>query len=129
MKSASTKSGLYYLKDKKCRPIKCTRTGTTIGDYVETYYYSTPTALWCYTKQLSQDQVFQAKAYGQEESRLFVLNYRDDIEVYDMIEYSGTVYTVTRVDTQDDYNTELFVYVKLTPRGSTPTSVLPYPGS
>lgn len=119
------KSGIYYKKDKKCRPIKKTAGGGGVFDPT-TYRYMTPAPIWCYASQLSQSQIFEAKQYGEDETRLFVLNYRDDIEVYTIIEYESKYYTVTRVDTKDDYKTELFVYAQDTPPGDTPTNILPY---
>ena len=44
------------------------------------------------------------------------------IELYDLILYREKWYQITRVDTEDDYNTDIFVYVKDAPRGSIPTA-------
>ena len=54
-----------------------------------------------------------------------MLNYRDDLKVYDFIEYRGVFYQITRLDTQDDYNGELFVYVKEAATGDKPSNVQP----
>lgn len=73
--------------------------------------YSLIGNLWCYTRQLSQDQKNEARIYGVDESRMFVFNYRNDVAVYDLILYRGTWYTITRVDTTNDNKGDLFVYV------------------
>lgn len=123
------KSGIYYKKDKKCRLIGSRSTQDSIGQWITEYYYSTPSPVWCYANQLSQSQTFEASTYGEDETRIFVFNYRTDIELYSFIEYKGKFYTVTRVDTKDDYNTELFVYVQDTPKGKTPKNIQPYSAS
>ena len=117
---------IYYKKDKKCSPIEERTTRDSIGQYSKSYHYMTPSPIWCYSNQLSQSQTFEAKTYGEDETRLFVLNYREDIEVYTILEYNGKYYTVTRVDTTDDYKTDLFVYAKDTPPGGTPSNIQPY---
>ena len=75
--------------------------------------------------QLSQSQTFEAATYGDDENRFFVLNYRDDLKIYDFVEYKGKYYSITRLDTKDDYKGELFVYVKDTARGDTPKDIEP----
>jgi len=123
------KSNIYYKKDKKCRLIGSRSERDSIGQYITTYYYSTPGEIWCYANQLSQSQTFEASQYGEDETRIFVFNYREDIALYSFIEYKGKFYTVTRVDTKDDYKTELFVYVQDTPKGKTPKNIQPYSAS
>jgi len=63
-----------------------------------------------------------------DEERYFVLNYRNDLKIYDLIEYKDVFYSITRLDTEDDYNTELFVYVAKAKPGDTPkpSEILPY---
>jgi len=107
------KSRQYHLKDKKIyvyKAINSVRSVLEDKEYV-------PLVLWAYTRQLSQDQIYQARAYGESENRLFVLNYNKRISVGDFIKYKDHYYTITRVDSMDDYNTELFVYVKDAPDG------------
>jgi len=84
------------------------------------YYPRSSSSLWCYSKQLSQNQIFEAHSYGQEETRFFIFNYFSGIKVYDLILYRGTWYEITRVDTKDDYKTDLFVYVKDCGSGKVP---------
>ena len=76
------------------------------------YRYLTEGELWCYAKQLSQEQVWQGMQFQTDEKRLFVLNYRSDIAVTDLIEYAGQFYEITRVDRTDDYLGDLYIYAK-----------------
>ncbi len=115
----------YHLKDKKIKIVVKTTTKDKYGQTVTVYKYLSNTALWAYARQLSQSQALEAKTYGDDETRLFVLNNRNDLKMYDFIEYEGKYYTITRLDTTDDYNTELFVYAKDTPKGDTPTNIQP----
>lgn len=120
-----TKNGLYFKKDKKVKLI--TKYSEQSSGYMpKTHYkYISNRSFWAYTNQLSQDQTFQAATYGDSETRLFVLNYRDDLKIYDFVEYNGKYYSITRLDTTDDYNGELFVYVKDAARGDTPSDIEP----
>lgn len=122
---AKSRNGLYYKKDKKVKLITGHSERDSSDFYRTTYQYITNQALWAYTSQLSQDQIFAAAAYGVSETRLFVLNYRNDLEVYDFIEYKEKYYQITRLDTTDDYKGELFIYVKDAPRGDTPSNIQP----
>lgn len=117
------------LKDKKAQPYKMINY-TENGGMPQRYYAAmTPSPIWCYTQQLSQSLTWEAKQYGDSETRLFVFNNGIDIATYDAIEYKGKWYGVTRVDTTDDYNTDIYVYVsdmstpnedKIKPYGWTP---------
>ena len=110
----------YHKKDKQIR-IVGRYTSQTPGGFATAHYkYLVEGSLWAYTRQLSQDQIFQAMAYGEAETRLFVLNHRSDLKLYYIIEYKGKYYTITRIDSDDDYNTELYVYVNDTKPGDTP---------
>ena len=119
------KANIYFKKDKKVKLITKSSTQDNYGNYISVYRYITDSSIWAYTNQLSQSQVFEAATHGDDEIRLFVLNYRNDLKVYDYIEYKNKYYTITRVDTKDDYNTELFVYVKDCARGDTPHDIQP----
>lgn len=111
----------YYLKDKKAEIIQTkSEQDSPGGMFVTKYYLVTKSPIWCYTRQLSEDLVFQAKAYGNNESRLFVFNQGTTVNLYDLIRYRGKWYQVTRVDTTDDYNTDVFVYVQDCPLGEIP---------
>ena len=110
----------YHKKDKQIKIVGRYTSQTPGGYPTARYKYLVDGFLWAYTRQLSQDQIFQAQAYGEAETRLFVLNHRTDLRLYYIIEYKGKYYTITRIDSEDDYNTELFVYVSDTKPGDTP---------
>ena len=115
----------YFKKDKKVKLITKTTTKNKYGVDITVYKYITDASLWAYARQLSQSQELEAKTYGDSENRFFVLNNRSDLKIYDYIEYRGKYYSITRLDTRDDYNGELFVYVKDVDKGDTPTDIQP----
>ena len=106
------KKGLYFLKDKKCMVYKEDNSPHGVGEPSELIPVS-ESSLWCYSKQLTQALVAQAGVvYANDETRLFVFNYNAEITQDAYIYYRDAWYKVTRVDTTDDYNGEMFVYVK-----------------
>ena len=112
----------YYLKDKKAQIYKKVMNGTDPGGYSKAPSYNpvAPAPIWCYARQLSQADIFQAQSFGENETRLFVFNYYPNVEVYDMVQYRGRWYRITRVDTTDDYKGDLFVYVQNAKSGFIP---------
>lgn len=104
----------YFLKDKKAQIYKKIYQGQDESGFSlpEKYYPIAPSPIWCYSSQLSQSDIFIAHAYSQTETRYFVFNNYKGIDLYDMINYRNEWYRVTRVDTQDDYNGDVFVYVE-----------------
>lgn len=115
----------YYKKDKKVKLVTTYSYQTPYGQYVNGYKYISNKSFWAYATQLSQSQTFEAATYGDDENRFFVLNYRDDLKIYDFVEYKGKYYSITRLDTKDDYKGELFVYVKDAAKGDTPKDIEP----
>lgn len=112
---------MYYLKDKKAMIYKCVPVENN-GFMPSSVYYPIATApIWCYAKQLSQMAVYSAMAATMDETRMFVFNFHRNVKVNDLVFYRDTWYTITRVDTTDDYNGEMFVYVKDTPAGGKPS--------
>lgn len=117
----SSKTGQYNLKDKKAQLYSRVSVSTP-GLMPKTYYVAmTPAPTWCYTRQLSQSLTWEAAQYGDDETRLFVFNQGSPVTVYDYVYYRDKWYEVTRVDTTDDYNTDVFVYVKDAPIGGRPS--------
>jgi len=103
------KKGLYFLKDKKAKVYKIDPTPHGVGEDDTLILVGD---LWCYAKQLNQNLVAEAGVvYANDESRLFVFNYNSDIDQGCFIKYRGEWFKATRVDTTDDYNDEMFVYV------------------
>ena len=97
---AAIQKGQYFLKDKKAIIYKYFKgEKDSSGFYKNDYYVPlTPAALWCYIKQ------------------------------YDTLYYpaKNLWYEVSRVDTTDDYNGELFVYVKNLKTGIKEEKIKPY---
>lgn len=120
----------YYLKDKKAMIYWQDLGGQDdLGFPVKGGYIPfSPVLFWCYSRQLTQDQVYAALQYGVDETRLFVFNNIPGIEVYDYILYRGLWYQITRVDTADDYRGDMFVYAKDCPAGGKPKpdELMPY---
>jgi len=112
----------YFLKDKKAQIFKKIGNGTDSSGYSRppSYYPIAPAPIWCYARQLSQSDTFQAKSFGENETRLFIFNYYPNVEVYDMVQYRGKWYRITRVDTTGDYKGDLFVYVQNAQSGDIP---------
>ena len=105
----------YFLKDKKAMVYNSIPLYKKTGwqENPDHYYKAiSDKELWCYTRQISQEQFFLSVAYGIKEVRYFVFNFREDIKVYDRILYKGELYEITRTDRQDDYNGDIFAYVK-----------------
>lgn len=102
----------YFLKDKKAEIFSKVSMRNVAG--IETSYYVPirPMSLWCYTKQVNADLEFIARTYDIQEKRMFVFNYDPLIAVYQFIRYMGNWFEITRVDREDDYNGDVFVYVK-----------------
>ena len=115
----------YFLKDKKVKLVTKYSEKNPYGSYVTYYKYLSNKELWAYARQLSQDQVFEAKTYGEDESRFFVINNRSGLKIGDFVEYKGKYYTITRLDTTDDYNGDLFIYVRDARQGDTPKDIQP----
>ena len=109
---ADSKKGLYYLKDKQAQIYKKVNAAQPGGMPRYAYYPLAASPLWCYASQMSQDLVFQAAHWGNNETRFFVFNYHKEVDIDQMVQYRGAWFTITRVDTADDYNGDMFVYVK-----------------
>ena len=123
--------GQYFLKDKKAEVfIRAPRYQDSSGVWRNGGVYPiSPTPLWCYAKQNAQTISFAAGiAHVNEESRFFVFSNNAHIAQGALIRYKRTWYTVQRVDTQGDYNGDMFVYADDTAIGERPQSadIKPY---
>lgn len=106
------KKSKYFLKDKRAQIYKKMNVAEEGDMPREAYIPISPASLWCYASQLSQDLMYRAKGVGENETRFFVFNFRDIVEVGDAVLYRAKWYNITRVDTTDDYNGDLFIYVE-----------------
>lgn len=102
----------YFLKDKKAQIYASITEGAENGRDIINYYPIAENPIWCYSKQLSQDNAYYSYHNYDEEARLFVFNYYKGVKVNDRILYNEKWYKITRVDTQDDYNRVLFIYAE-----------------
>lgn len=120
----------YFLKDKKAQIYRKTESGYDKDGFPvsEKYYPIAPAQIWCYSRQLSQEAVYYSQMAGTNETRMFVFNHYKCISVYDLILYRGKWYTVSRVDTKDDQNGDVFVYAEDTKVRSIPkdSEIQPY---
>lgn len=112
----------YFLKDKKAQVYKEIKgQQDTSGFYGDSSYAplgSKP--LWCYTKQTSMEFRQMAMALGQDEERFFVFNHLVGVDEGDYILYRDKWYQITRIDTTDDYNGDMFIYTSLAGRTGIP---------
>jgi len=121
------KRNSYYLKDKKAMIYKKRNVAEPGGMPEDKYVPIAYNPLWCYTSQLSQDRIYAAMAAGADENRYFVFNHLDGVEVDDSLKYNGKWYTITRVDTENDYNGETYIYCNDMYSPPADSDVLPEP--
>ena len=105
------KKVIYYLKDKKAMIYKKKEIAPPGRMPITWYIPIASSSLWCYTSQLSQSRIYEAMGVGRDENRFFVFNHIDGIELEDAILYKDRWYRITRIDTEDDYNTDIYIYV------------------
>ena len=100
----------YRLKDKRAEFFK--RTSVKDNRGVVTYLGRAVSPLWCYTQNLSGDILNSPPVIQNNETRLFVFNFRADFAQGDFVRYKGKWYEITRFNTTADYNDEVYAYVR-----------------
>lgn len=123
--------GQYFLKDKKAMIYKrLPSTQNENGIWIKGKIMPISAApLWCYARQESQGLKYEAGIVNlKDEDRMFVFNHNANIDQTRLILYRGAWYFITRVDTTDDYNGDMFVYVREAPLGERPkeTDIEPF---
>lgn len=105
---------MYFRKDKLAEIYHLTHEGTDPYGVTDRYYESiSPSPLWCYSSQLSMEKTYLAMALDTKETRYFVFNNQGDLVApLDYVLYRNKWYRITRIDTRDDYNTDMFIYVE-----------------
>lgn len=73
--------------------------------------------LWAYYQQIGGNTYFAAAAAQIDEEAIFNINWRNDVEPLQIIEYNNNYYEITRVDTYEGYKNDLRIYVKSAPQG------------
>lgn len=121
----------YFKKDKKAMVYKVMPgTRNEYGAYTPGGYMPiSDKLLWCYAKQKSQTLRYNAGIVDiNTENRLFIFNNNKHIAIKDFIKYNGEWYKITRVDTDDDYNSDMYVTVEDAKVGEEPkdTEIKPY---
>ena len=99
------------LKDKKITIYKQTREDPK-GFSRPTLEAITDATLWAYFRHLSGSEVFAAANTNYKEEVLFQVNHRNDITTSCVVEYGGTLYDITRIDSFEGYNTDLTLYCR-----------------
>ena len=117
----------YYLKDKKAMIYKKRDVAEPGRMPKEKYVPIAYNPLWCYTSQLSEDRIYAAMGAGVDENRYFVFNHLDGVAVDDSLKYNGKWYTITRVDTENDYKGDTFIYCNDMSSPPSDSDVLPEP--
>lgn len=115
--------GQYFKKDKKAQIYIRVEGEKDIYGVTQkgAYYPVGESLLWCYARQNYQRIGFTSGiAHINEEGRLFVFNNNVNIVQGAFVFYKEAWYTIIRVDTTDDYNGDMFVYVDDTPEGDIP---------
>lgn len=100
------------LKDKKIRIVKLQQSKDEDGFSINEWIPIHNGTLWAYYRQLSGKEFYASKAVQHYEECLFIINYRDDME----IEYSGKYYDITRIDDFEGYKSDISIYAKLAPK-------------
>lgn len=102
--------GKRVIKDKKIDLYYMEKTPDGQGGYRSTWVLKAQ-GIWCYTKQLSEELIARFATLGRQETRQFIINYRPIGDANTVrIKYKGTMYNITRVDTKDDYNGDIYLY-------------------
>ena len=118
------------LKDKKIIIYKTISTTSSSGYVSKKYIPIHPGKLWAYVRQLSQREVFAARAVQNTEDIVFIINWRDDLSATEsFVNYKGKWFDVTRIDAFEDYKSDIMLYASTmginTPKAA---DVLPYEG-
>lgn len=102
----------YKLKDKRAEIFRRVSYKNNVGTVLYKAQPIASTPLWCYTHQLTGEILKTPLVYEGKETRLFVFNFRADFAQSDFVRYRDRWYEITRLNTTDDYNDEIWAYVK-----------------
>ena len=116
----------YFIKDKKAQIYKRKITADSAGIRSEIFIALTAQPIWCYARQVDADIFFRREQYQIKESYFFIFNNRSDIKIGTLILYRDKWYEATRVDTQEDYKSDLYVYAKDLKPTPTAEKIRPY---
>ena len=108
----ASKRRKYFLKDKKAEIFEKVVTVDSIGARDFVYVSLFQNSVWCYARQVDADIFFRKEQYKIQETYFFAFNYNKKIKIGNAILYREKWFEITRVDTDEDYNSDLFVYAK-----------------
>lgn len=99
------------VKDKKVRFFKI---GTKVVDgyemVVKTYIHSKESGgLWCYVRELSENERFSARAVQVEETTQFKVVYNPKIVNELFLEFNGKTYDIVSIDKFENNKTDLTI--------------------
>lgn len=116
-----------HLKDKKITIYQRLHTVGSSGFGSNKYKPIHSGQLWAYVRQLSAKEFYAAATTNYQEERLFVINWRNDVNPDMTIQYKGEWFKIVRVDPYEDYKSELKLSVKEVLSGTPkPEDFLPY---
>jgi SPP1 family predicted phage head-tail adaptor len=102
-------------KDKKISILKWEVVGT--GDYGDDIYDWVPIPngenIWAYYRHMSAKEFYAARQVNVEETVIFIINWRNDVNTAMRIEYKGRQYEITRIDDFEGYKQDLKIYAKI----------------
>ncbi len=107
MESRVSSSKRKRLKDKKITIYRADIVQDENGIERDTWKPIHAGKLWAYVRQLSGEEVFSAGGKFAHDSVLFVINWRNDLDTFDQIEYKGNWYDIQRIDTYEGYKADL----------------------
>jgi len=85
-----------------------------------------PGKLWAYFRQLSAREFFAGKMVQYEETALFRINHRDDLQPTFLILFNDEWFDIGRVDIFEGGKNDITIYVKTAKTAPKPENVFPY---
>ncbi len=99
-------------KNKKIELFELQYIEDDIGQQIERLVNLTPTPIWAYFRQLSNDEYFTGVNTAVSEEVLFIVNWYKDISTFVQIKFEGEFYDITRIDCFEGGKNDLKLYAK-----------------
>ncbi len=87
-----------------------------------------PGKLWAYFRQLSAKEYFAGVQVQYEETCLFRINYRDDVQPTHLIFFNDEWFDIGRIDVFEGYKDDITIYAKTAKNVPKPGDLVPYEG-
>lgn len=65
---------------------------------------------WAYFRQMSTQEIYEARAMTQKEEAIFTINHHESVKVYDLVLFRGTYYKVNRIDEYEGNRDDMKLY-------------------